>query len=339
MQLRADVTGAGGQEAAHSPTSSPGAYELYLRGRHALSRATVPEIQRAIDLFQRALGVDPTYPQAYAGLADSYLGLSGMYLKPRDAMTKAKAAAARALELDPKLPEAHVSNGVVLAFYDFDWEGSAAEFRRAIELNPQDAGVRLWYAWNLVLTGHGEAGIAEAPRARELDPLSAFVETGLAQMYYCSGQPSEAIQRLRVVVATDPGFFNGHYYLGVAYVQNGQYAEAIAELQEAERLDPQQPQPIAYLVYALARLGRTDAARGELARLNRMSNERYVSAYLQAVASAGLEQREETIRWLTTAHDDRDDMLAILRIERALSDVQTDQRIVALLQKIGLGPG
>ncbi len=317
-------------------TGVPQAYELYLKGRYALSRSTVRDIQNGITLFQQALRLDPSYALAYAGLADSYLGLSGMYLTPRDAMAKAKAAAHRASELDPGLVDARVSRGVILAFHDFAWRDAEEEFRAAVDLRPDDPAVRLWYAWALLLTGRTDAGIRQALTAHELEPLSAFIETGLGQMYYLSGQHTAAIQRLRSLVAADPNFFNGHYYLGVAYLFTGQYGDAARELEQAHRLDPQQPQPLGYLAYALAKGGDVEAARAQLAALVKLAESRYVSGYVFAVATVALGPPAEPLRWLQKAYDDRDDMLVILKADSPFAELRSDQRVKQLLRQIGL---
>ena len=335
-RLRGDTPAAGHETATRPPTTDPGAYDLYLKGRHALSRQTVSDIQRAIDLFQQALQRDPGYAQAYAGLADCYLGLSSMYLPPREAMTKARAAAVRALELDPQLSGAHATYGEALSYYDYDWQKGLSELRKAVTLNPQDASAHLWLAWMLMATGQREAAIREASHAHDLDPLDLYIETGLAQMFYYTGQPAEAIRRLRNVIAADPRFFNGYYFLGIACIQNGQYAEAIEALRQAERLDPQQPQPMAYLAHALAKSGQVEAARTMSARLQALSDTRYVSGVLLAVAAAGFGETEDTLRWLSRAFDDRDDMLSMINGDRALADVQSDPRFIELVRRVGV---
>jgi tetratricopeptide (TPR) repeat protein len=113
-------------------TQNPEAYQLYLKGRFAFARSNVPDIQTGITFFQKALQVDPQYALAYSGLADSYWGLSGNFLAPKDAMSKARAAASRAIELDPELPEGHLSMGVVHGWYDFNWKRSSEYLRTAI---------------------------------------------------------------------------------------------------------------------------------------------------------------------------------------------------------------
>jgi serine/threonine protein kinase/tetratricopeptide (TPR) repeat protein len=333
------VTGkgdSGSAGAAFPSTANSQAYEWYLRGRYALSRYSVADIQRAIEFFQHALELDPRYALAHAGIADSYLGLSGMYLRPRDAMAKARASALRALEFDADLADAHVSLALILSYFDFDWKQAEQHLDRARDLRPLDASVQLWHGWTRFYTGRTEIGIAEAQRAHELDPLSSFVETGLGQMYYLSDQHAMAVQRLRAVVASDPKFFNGRYHLGVAYLHSGQYDQAIRELESAVTIDGEQPQPLGYLAFAYAKRGDTAAARGNLTKLEKLHESRYVSGYWLAVASVGLGARDDAVRWLDIAYEDRDDALSLLGTDCVFDELRTDSRVLALLRQIGL---
>lgn len=314
---------------------NPDAYDAYLKGRYALFRASVTDVQRSIQLFGNALEIDPRYALAYAGLADSYLSLSGMYLWPHEAMKKARAAAVRAMEIDPDLAQAHISMGVVRGWYEFDWDKAEQEFKRATELNPNDASARLWYGANLISVGRSLEGIEQVRLAHELDPLSAFVETGLGQMYFLSGQYQLAIRQLRSVVASDPSFVHGHMFLGAAYLYSKQYREAVLELEDAMRLDPREPQSIAYLAYAHSRLGDAQAAVRDLRQLRELSQTRYVSGYLFAIVSLGMETND-AIDWLLKAYEERDDMLAWLKVDVLLDPLRNDSRFKALLRKVGL---
>jgi serine/threonine protein kinase/Tfp pilus assembly protein PilF len=311
------------------------AYDAYLKGRHALFRATVEDVQRSIQFFEEALEINPRYALAYAGLADSYLSLSGMYMTPREAMSKAKAAATRALEIDPSLAEAHISMGVVRGWYEFGWEQAASELQRAIELRPNDASAHLWYGWVLASTGRSREGITQAQLAHELDPLSLFIETGLGQMYSLSGRYELALRQLRSVVEADPNFVHGHMFLGVAYLYTKQYPEAARELQQAMQLDPREPQSIAYLAYAHAKLGDRRAAIRDLRKITELSRSRYVSGYLFGIVSMGM-HTNDAIEWLQKAYEDRDDMLSWLSLDGIFDQLRADPRFKLLMRQIGL---
>ena len=327
------------RDADRNTTQSRDAYQLYLQGRYALGRSSVPEVNKSIDLFHRALEIDPTYALAYSGLADSFLTLSGMYLKSDEAMMKARAAAERASQLDPDLADAHVSIGVIDGWHDFEWAKAAEELRRACEVNPNSAAARLWYAWNFVLNGRFREGIAQAELAHQLDPLSAFVETGLAQMYSYAGQREKAIQQLRGVVQSDPGFFNGHHYLGTVYLAAKQYREAISEFKKATQLDNSQPQPIAYLAYAHEMIGEHDQAQTYLHELKESRNNRYVSSVLFAIVFISLNDYDGAMKSLDEAYQVRDDMLSLINVDEIFAPLRADRRFAVLLANVGFaGP-
>jgi serine/threonine protein kinase/tetratricopeptide (TPR) repeat protein len=326
----------GSARTAPEPKSRPvnvEAYDTYLRARHALSRGSVDDVQRAIALFQNVLAIDPAHAPAYSGLADCYLSLSGMFMRPVEAMAKARTAAARALEIDPSLASAHISKGAVHGWYEFRWTQAEQEFKRALELNPNDPSAHLWYGQSLVSMGRPREAVDQTRLAHELDPLSAFIETGLGQVYFLSRDYPAAIEQLRGVTAADPSFAHGHLFLGVAYLYTKQYNDALAALRRAAQLDAQQPQPLAYSVYALAKLGNFESARRELRRLQDLSRERYVSGYLFAVASLAL-GRNDTIGWLERAYQDRDDMLSWLKVDALFDPLRADPRFHALLRKL-----
>jgi serine/threonine-protein kinase len=334
QHLRSDTSHA--EEPPWRSTQNPRAFQLYLKGRYSLAQASVPEIQKAIGLFHQALEVDPVYAVAYSGLADSYIGLSGNFLTPKDAMSKAKAAALRALDLDPNVPEAHISLGIVRGYFDFDWAASTDSFKRAITLQPTNASSHLWYAWNLLLTGDANEALDQAQRAQELDPLSAYIEVGAGQMHYYAGRTDAAVQRLERAVQSRPDLFIGRYYLGVAYLQANRLADAVRELESARRLDPQQPQPLGYLAFAYAQNGDRERAGQRLEQLQRLAASRYVSDYLFAIAAAGMGARDEVVRRLERAYEQHDDMLSVLGVDRPFTVLRTDPRVRALIFRLGI---
>jgi serine/threonine-protein kinase len=251
-------------------------------------------------------------------------------------MPKARAAAMRALEIDPLLPEAHVSLGIVKQTYEFDWPGAAREFGRALDLSPGNADARLWHGWALRLMGRSEEGIAEARSAHDLDPLSLFVETGLGQMYYLSGKVAMALRTLDGVVKVDSRFFPGHYYLGVANLCAQKFEDASRELEAANALSPGEPQPIAYLAYAQSKSGDRHRAAALLSRLREMQRTRYIAGYLFAVVYAGLGEPDRAIEALGRSYEDRDDMMMLLKGECAFADLGADPRYQNLERRMGI---
>jgi serine/threonine-protein kinase len=242
-------------------------------------------------------------------------------------MPKARAAATRAIELDPDFAEGYFSMGMVYAWYEFDWKRSAEHLTRAMALNPNDAAAPFWYGWILVMNGHFNEGIAQASLAHDRDPLSAFIETGVAQMHYYSGDVETAIRKLRAVVDAGPDFIPGHLYLGSVYLGANRYEDAIRELVRALALDSMPPLTLAYLAYAHAKIQHGRVALELAARLTHLAKSRYVSPYLFAIVSAGLGRNHEVLRLLENAYEGKDDMVTILRVDSLLNGFRSDPRI------------
>jgi tetratricopeptide (TPR) repeat protein len=217
----------------------PEAYQAYLLGRYYWNKRTADGLAKAGQYFQQAIQKDPNYALAYSGLSDyfAFLTLIGgpEILPPRDAMTKAKAAALKALELDDSSAEAHASMGHVLHNYDWDWSGAQREFRRAIELNPNYALAHHWYAHYLMQLGRTDESLAEARRAQELDPYSPFINNGLARQYYLARQYDKAIIQCQVSLGIDPAYLPARLQLGLAYEQKGMLTEAVSEFELARK--------------------------------------------------------------------------------------------------------
>jgi tetratricopeptide (TPR) repeat protein len=234
--LQAKLTGSEKTAIAKRPTENPEAYELYLKGRFFWNKRTGADLRTAIEYFNQALGKDPNYALAYAGLADSYCLLSAYGAASRlDSLPQAKAAAEKALDLDDTLAEAHTSLGNVLRGYDL--EQSLKEFERAIELNPNYATAHHWYGEFLGAMGRFDEGIAELKRAQQLDPLSLVINTDLGEVYTFAREYDKAIEQLRKTIEMDPRFYYANWHLGVALQLKGQLNEALAEYRKAAELN------------------------------------------------------------------------------------------------------
>ena len=231
-----------------SPSVNPAAYEAYLRGRyHFYDRWTKAGFVAASHYFEEAIARDSQYAPAHAGLADYYTlgGPTDQPLTNREAMEKAKELAAKALQLDDGLAEAHTAMANVLFRYDWNWAEAEKEFKRGIELNPNAPSSYLHYAMYLgVLGRHGEA-IAAMERAIELDPFSALMNSALGIVLDWSGRPDEAAEQARKAIALDPSFPQPHMTLASAYDQLGRYEEAIAEHLETDTLEGVDPSVVA----------------------------------------------------------------------------------------------
>jgi TolB-like protein/Tfp pilus assembly protein PilF len=334
--LQAKLTGAEEKAIAKRPTENTEAYELYLKGRFFWNKRTATDLRTAIDYFNQALGKDPGYALAYAGLSDAYdiLPTYGA-ASPADSFPQAKAAAKKALELDDTLAEAHTSLGSVLGDYDFDFEQSIKEFERAIELNPNYATAHHWYADGpLLALGQFDRAIAEGKRAAELDPLSLVINATLGSDYFLARRYDEAMAQLRKTIEMDPRFYYAHWALGEVWQLKGQLNEAIAEYRRAAELNDD-PYVLALLGQAYARAGQREEAQRILVRLDEEAKSRYVHAYSFALMFLALGDKERAIDEMERAYRERagGDVWQA-KIDPMLDELRGNPRFEALVQKV-----
>jgi TolB-like protein/Tfp pilus assembly protein PilF len=277
------------------------AYQLYLKGRYFWNKRTEEGLRKAIECFQQAIAVDPEYASAYAGLADSYL-LTVEYglVLGTEGFPRAKAAALKALALDDSLTEAHTSLASVCENYEWDWLGAERRYKRAMELDPQYATARQWYAELLVENRRFEEAYREIERARELDPLSLIINLIAGEILYLSQRYDEAVEQLLQTLELDQNFALAHRLLGEVYKQKGNDVEAVAELERAVALSSPGMMPLALgsLGHAHAMAGRMEAADAILRQLKELSRNRYVSPIYLALIYAGLGHKDEAFQWL-----------------------------------------
>jgi TolB-like protein/Tfp pilus assembly protein PilF len=272
--LKGKLLGEERQQLAKRGTENAEAYRLYLQGRYLWNRRTPEDVKLAIDYLNQALGEDPSYALAYAGLADCYDVLPFYTGLPRrDALPKARAAALKALELDSSLAEPRATLADIKAYLDQDWSGAEAEFRRAIALNPNYATTHLWFANVLdVLCRHEEA-LAEYRLAQETDPLSRIVNVTLGYELFLNGQADAAIEALRKQIAFDPSFVVAHFYLGGIYSQQGKLSGAVAEFETMHKLDQSGIFALEFLGSVYARVGRTNDAQRILDQMQKLQGQ------------------------------------------------------------------
>ncbi len=314
---------------------NPEAHDAYLRGRFHWNKRAEAAVKKAIEYFQQAIESDPGYAMAYVGLADAYsiLGYYGL-LPPKESFPKAKAAALRALELDNTLGEAHTSLGYALYYYDWDWVAAEKEFQRALELNPRYPEAHLWYGNPLTGMGRHEEALSYARRARELDPLSVLIIAAVGWLAYYARQYGETIEQCRKAIEMDPNFAPAHLWLGMALEQTGKYDEALEESQKAVAFSGGSPHYRASLGYTYALSGRADEARKVLDELNELSGRMYVSPYYRAEIHAGLGEREEALACLGKAYEERANLLVFLKVEPRLDPLRGEPRFQALLRRM-----
>ena len=284
--------------------------------------------------FANATDIDPGYALAYAGMADSYALLASRGQPADESAPKAKAAAVRALEMDEALAEAHASLGYIKSWLEWDWPGAEAEYRRAIELDPNCATARHWFGEYLVLMGRFDEGFRELELARRADPLSVIISLDLGKMHFFARQPDLAIEQLRKTLEMEPQFSTGWLFLAMAYNSKGMREEAMAILRkEIERDGKERTIFKSVLGYFHAVSGRAEEARAVLEELK----SRGAPAFEIALVHAGLGQREQALDWLEEAYARRDPFLIYIKVDPNLDGLRPDPRFQNLLRRVGLG--
>ncbi len=318
------------------PTENAEAYQLYLKGRYFWNKRTGADLKKAIDYFNQAIGKDPNYALAYAGLADAYGLLSGFgAASPKDSLPQAKAAAKKALELDNTLGEAHASLAQALFAYDFNFAEANREFRRAIELSPNYATAHQWYGQGgLAPLGQFEDAIAEMKRALELDPLSVIINADLGSVLCSARHYDEAIEQLRKTIEMDPRFYYAHWNLGVALESKGLVDQAVVEYEKAIALDDDPLSP-GLLAHLYAKMGQKEKALQIQERLREVSKERYVTPYIFAIIHLGLGEKDQAMAFLEKTYEDRDGYnIAFVKVDPFFDPLRGDPRFQAFVQKI-----
>lgn len=318
-------------------TDNTEAYHLYLKGRYSLNKRTAEDLRRAIGLFQRAVELAPDYALAFTGLADGYSLLSiSDILPPDEAFPKAKAAAERALAIDPALAEARTSLGRVKWVYEWDWAGAEAEFRRAIELRPNYAAAHDWYGTLLVQRGEFDRALAELRRAQEADPLSPVVQVHLGWAYFYAGRYDQAVEQYRKVLELEPNYAWARYHLGLAFEQKGMFAEAVAELSRAASLASGRTEYLGGLGHAYAAGGRRDEARRVLSELTAKARGQYVSPFNFALIHAGLGDEGQALEWLRRSVEGRATRAVRLKVDPRFARLRPHPQFAQLLSRLGL---
>ncbi len=316
----------------------PAAYDAYIRGRHAWSKRTEADLREAIRQFQLSVDADPTYAAAYAGMADAYAQLGyGSYVAPEHSFARARAAARRALELDPDLAEAHAALGFALMYYDWDFAAAADAYQQAIALDPSSATAHQWYAYLLTAM---ERPAPEAEReiaaAKRLDPLSVAVHIDCAYILHYYRRNDEALRSVQLALEMNPTFPPAFFWLARIYTAEGRYEEAEQALQHIGPLRTWTP-AMAVRGYLYGRINRIGDARAVLAEFETLSaSGRYASGYAIAIVHAGIEDWNAALSTLDAAHAERSHWLVWLKRDPRWDPIRSDRRFRDLVEKVGL---
>lgn len=323
-----------GDQAGRHSTESVEAYRLYLQGRYYTSRTTPAETRKGITFYQEAIEIDPLYALAYAGMADAYRTLPITSDVPaKEAFPKAKAAALKALEIDERLPEAHLVLGYVAAWYEWDWKTAENEITSALEISPNNSEAHRAFSLLLTVLGKHDPAVKEMRTARELDPLSLPTNALEAQALHYAGRDEEARDRINKTFEIEPNFWIARLMLARILIDENRFDEALAELNRAREASGGNSETISLTAFCLAKTGRRQEA---LTLLGQLKSRPYAPAYNIAMAYNGLGETGEALSWLETAAEDRDVRLILLKVDAKWNNLSQDPRFVALTRRMNL---
>ena len=329
-QLKMQLSGEkeNGKHASHH--IDPEAYKLYLMGRFHTYQMT-QDFEKDIRFFERSIEVDPSFAEPYAGMAVCYISQCiASKISPQEGLTRAKAAAQKALELDPNLAEAHAALGVVRFGFEYDWAGARQAFQKALELNPNSADIHINYVWYLVMTGQFEEAIAKNLKAMELDPLTPVNNFCYGWTCLMARRYDEGIQFTKKLLDQDPLYPHARLRLSELYAAKGMDVLALEGTDQIEKSQ------IPYLAWVYAVSKQPGKARALLGELTAMRKSQYMDATFLARGYAGLGDRDKAFAWLETAFQERSPHLVTLKVFPGFDGLRSDPRYRDLLERIGL---
>lgn len=319
-------------------TDSNEAYQLYLRGRYSFGKRTKEEMLRAIDYYQQAVKLDPTFALAYARISEAYGSMPAYpYLSPKEAFPEAKSAAQKALDLDPTLPEAHTFLAYSLVIYDWNWTEAEPLFKRAIELDPNNVSAHFRYGQiYLSPAGRLDEGLAAIKRGYDAEPLDMNMGGALAWAYQVMGQKEKALELARKNFELEPNHPIARWSMIDQYVENGLYAEAISVAERWLQSDPVNQFALRGAGIAYAKVGRRDKAEEMIRRFRDLAKTQYVPTGRYAAIYAALGDKDEAFEELNRAFEDRDWELFRVTVDPYWVPVRDDPRFAALVKKLNL---
>jgi eukaryotic-like serine/threonine-protein kinase len=336
-KLRLKLTGHEKELLAKRYTENADAYRLYLQGLYYWYKRTPEGFLKAREFFQQAIDKDPTYALAYAGLADTYAQLSFFNVfPPQEVMPKAKAAAAKALQIDDQLGEAHVSLGYVRFTYDFDWKLAGKHFDQALRLNPSYTRSHTFYPLYLSSFGRTDEAIEVAGKAAQLDPISPGLSHSLAIQLYLGRKFDEAIAQSQKTMEIDPNYPVALAVLGQSYAAKGDYAEALRYIEKYQAITRNSAMSLSLAGYVHARLSQRTEAMRTLEQLNTSSKTGFTPSLYFALIYVGLGDRDKAFAWLNKSYDERFARLSYLNHEALWDSLRDDPRFAELIKRIGI---
>ena len=315
------------------------AYDWYLKGRYVWHRRTPEDLRQSIRCFENAVAADRTSALAHAGLADAYsLVVDYGLMHPAEGVPLAKAAAERAIALDPELAEPHASLAFIRGTYEWEWEDAERLYRRAIALNPGYATAHHWIGVDhLAMLGRFDEALAEVDIAAKLDPLSSIIQEGRGYVLALGREYDAAVAVYRELQASDPAFYKGYTSMGRAYALMGRYPAALAMLEKGRSMAGDLPNILGAMGQVCALSGDERRARDLLAELERISHTSYVPSTCFAIIYLGLGEKSTAMDWLEKGCIQGESPLVCLKVHPIYDPLRGEPRFQALLRRLRLG--
>ncbi len=333
-RLKLKLTGAQTQQLTKTFTENPEAYQRYLRGRYHWNKRTADDLRKGLSEFQQAADLDPGYPLAYVGLADTWVLLEEYAGVPsKDCLPRAEAFAKKALEMDDSIGEAHASLGLTYT-YMWQWAEAERELKRAIELNPNYPTAHHWYSVLLHSVGRTEEGMAEIKKAQQLDPLSAVIGVNVGIIHLGNGDSKAAATEFKRIVEFDPNWWGGHFYLGLAYLELGLFDEGVKEIRKGSELTNRTGPSISVLGYAYAIQGRRSEAIAIIGELEERFTNKESNGQAIAAVYAGLGDKDRAFEWLEKDFNAGSSDLRRTRWYPPLKHLRDDPRFKDLVKRM-----
>ncbi|QYO62093.1 tetratricopeptide repeat protein [Leptolyngbya sp. 7M] len=333
LKLAGDETGI-----AKKYTNSNEAYQLYLKGRYHFARRTKEDINKAIENYEQAIKIDPNFALAYARIAEAYNQMSNYpYASPKEAFPKAKAAAERAIAIDPTLSEGHTAMGNTLTSFDWNWAEAEKSFKRALELDPNSAAAHYRYASEyLISIGRTKEAVASVERALEIEPLDPNMVANLSRIYLYDGQRERALEQSRRAYEADPTFVIARLLYGMTLNATGLYAEAISLSEKELQSSPNNQHMLLVAGFAYGRSGRRAEAEAIIERFREISKTQYVIPSFIAAVYGGMGEKEKAFAELERSIEARDSWFKWGKVEPLFDPIRDDPRFAGLLKRMNL---
>jgi len=314
-------------------TRNTEAYNLYLRARYHWNMHTWPHYRKAIEYFKQAIAIEPLYAQAFAGIADSYnlLGYQGA-MPPKEAYSKAREYAIKALGLNEAIAEPFVALATINMYYDWDWKSAEENFKQALRLNPNSPHAHCLFAEFLTIFGRCDEAIKAANKAVELDPVGLSSLGWRDFIFYTCRRYDAALESITKNLELDPEGVLRYFYLGLVYLQKSLHKEALAAIRKSTELGLNR----CWLGYAYGIAGEKEKARAILEEINKISQESYVLPIAYIIVYMGLGEMDKVYEYLEKGYEERDSYLTLLNVDPIFDPLRSDPRFTPFTKKMGL---